>query len=407
MSKNSPASGTPETPYVVLVLQGGGALGAYHIGAYQALCEAGYSPDWITGVSIGSINAAILAGTPPEQRLSRLETFWDTIARPSFWDSFVPSALRRWYNAGSAMQALLFGQPGFSWPYFINPYLAPAGTPAATSFYDNTPLRLTVEEMTDFDLINAQQVRLSLGVTKVTTGNLVFFDNTSESDRPIGAEHVIASSSIPPLFPATRVKGELYWDGGIVDNTPLDPVLAEQDRHPERHTLVFMIDLWDGSGPEPRTMDEVLWRQNQIQFASRTDRHIREIVERENLRRALGSKAAAHPTAPPAFADPTFQDGTLFAYGNLDIVRITYHPRSDETALSYLDFSHLSIAERRSDGYADMKLALSAAPWLITPPRGEFQLGAPVVGEARRLDGARAAFHHVTHGEIHSQAPGT
>lgn len=399
-----------DNPYIALVLQGGGALGAYHVGAFRALQEIGYTPNWVSGVSIGSINAAIIAGNAPDEQLGKLEELWNVISRPAYWENLVPSSLRSWYNAGSAMQALFFGQPNFSTPYFLNPYFAPAGSPAATSLYDNSPLRATLERMTNFDIINAQIMRLTLGVTRVRTGNVIFFDNTNKDDLPIGSEHVIASTAIPPMFAGVRVKGELYWDGGIVDNTPLEPVLADQDKHPQRDTLVFMIDLWDGSGPEPRTMDEVLWRQNQIQFASRTDRQIRQVVERENMQRAMSHMAAQMPSESLDTMPQAFKDGIAFRYGNLDIVRITYHPRVDQTALSYVDFSRWSVAQRRADGYADMKFALQEAPWLRVPTdkaasgkRAMVSFGADAAEAATR---PRAAFHHISQGAVKSEFPG-
>lgn len=401
---NNPQAHTSK-PFIALVLQGGGALGAYHVGAFRALAEAGYTPDWVTGVSIGAVNAALIAGNKPDERLPKLQQFWEVIIRPSIWDEMMPSGFLRWSNTISAMQALMFGQPNFSSPFFVNPYLAPPGTPAATSFYDNTPLRNTMVQLVNFSLINTVQMRMSLGVTKVKTGDLVFFDNTSEQDRPIGAEHVIASSSIPPLYPGTVVKGEQYWDGGIVANTPLEPVLADQDQHPERDTLVFMIDLWDGSGAEPRTMDEVMWRYNQIQFASRTDRHIREVVERENMRRAM-NQMAQHLPAETLQSMPAFPDGTTYTYGNLDIVRITYHPRADQTSLSYVDFSRSSIEERQADGYADMKLALDQSPWTRQPAEGEqsmpLSFAVRASGDTPPAPPARAAVHHLKGGQLRS-----
>lgn len=397
--------GTAQTPpYVALVLQGGGALGAYHIGAYQALQEAGYTPQWVTGVSIGAVNAALIAGNAPDQRLQAMEEFWHIISRPSFWDQMMPSSLRRWFNTGSAIQALMFGQPNFSRPFFVNPYLAPAGTPAATGVYDSTPLRETLERMVNFDMINACRMRLSLGVTKVRTGNVLFFDNTNPDYLPFGSDHVIASSAIPPMYPGVRVKGDMYWDGGVVDNTPLEPVLADQDEHPDRHTLVFMIDLWDGSGPEPQTMDEVMWRQYQIQFASRTERHIRQVVEQGNMRRAL-RYMAQRMSAEELSSVPVFMDGETFEYGNLDIVRITYEPRSDQTSLSYVDFSRGSIAQRQQDGYSDMKMALEKAPWITPKPADD---AGAAVSFATRGESAfpRAAIHHMKHGQVESTFPG-
>lgn len=400
----NPASGSSEQarPFIALVLQGGGALGAYHVGAYQAMHENGYIPDWIAGVSIGAVNAALIAGNRPEDQLDRLTEFWQIITRPAPWDGAVPDGLRKFYNMSSAWMALMFGQPNFSLPFFTNPYLAPPGSAAAMAFYDNSPLGETLRRLADFDLINARQMRLSLGVTRVSTGDMHFFDNTHAGDLPLGPEHVLASSSIPPMFHGARINGELYWDGGIIDNTPLEIVLEDQDNHPERHTLVFMIDLWDASGPEPRTMDEVLWRQNQIRFASRTDKHIKQVVEKENLRRTI-SQMSQQLGPHLSSAEPAFEDGTAFQYGNLDIVRITYQPDADQTALSYVDFSRSSIAERRAAGYADMKTALAEAPWFKRHVREA--TGAPLVAPSA-AEPASAALHYVCRRQITSATPG-
>jgi NTE family protein len=378
--------------YVVLVLQGGGALGAYHAGAFRAMVEAGYTPQWVAGVSIGAVNAALIAGNPPAQQLATLEEFWEIIIRPSPWDKLVPESLLKLYNTGNALQGVMLGQPNFSVPFYINPYLAPPGTPPALALYDNSPLRNTLDRMVDFERLKQGTPRLSLGVTKVRTGDVLYFDNTRSEHGPITAEHVIASSSIPPFYGGVHIDGELYWDGGIVDNTPLEPVLEDQDAHPDRDTLVFMVDLWDGSGPEPRTLDEAMWRLNAIQFASRTERHIQQMIERENLKRRLATVTSG---------TPTFPDGTTFSYGNLDIVRVNYIPDEDQTSLSYLDFSRLSINERREAGYRDMKLALDAAPWSaragVLGSRGIDEAAAPV---------PNAAMHTIKRGTIETTTPG-
>lgn len=397
---NDAPGATPERPFIALVLQGGGALGAYHVGAYRALSEAGMQPDWVTGISIGSINAALIAGNRPAERLSRLEEFWKLVGDPAIFEAFWPNSLLQLYNTGSALQSLLFGQPNFSRPYFINPYLAPAGSPAATGFYDNSPLRQTIARLTSLHLINSARPRLSLGVTRVRTGNLIYFDTTNPDTMPFTLDHILSSAAIPPLYPGVRINGELYWDGGVVDNTPLEPVLDDQAANPARHTLVFMVDLWGNTEQEPRTLDEVMWRYNQIQFASRTDRHIREVVERENLKRALSQMARQVPPDVQGGL-PVLPDGSFYTYGNLDIVRITYTPSSNQTALSYLDFSHSSIEERKAEGYVDMRDALNESPWQYDDP-------AEVQTRSRKQAGAapRAAMHTVARHHVTSATPG-
>lgn len=341
-------------PQIVLALQGGGALGAYHIGAYQALAEAGYHPDWIIGISIGAINAAIIAGNPPDRRVAQLEGFWRAISRPDEWGAYLNGVARQFFNRLSIGQSIILGQPRFFTPRVIAPHLAPPGTPAATSYYDTTPLVETLCRYVDFELINHGPVRLSLGATKVTTGELVFFDSQR---HPLGPEHVLASSSLPPGFPATRVDGELYWDGGCVANTPLQAVLSEPPAGP---ALIIAIDLWNPRGPEPETMDDVLWRQRQIQFASRTIHDVQMVAQMLNMRWMIGELRELVPEA----ARGNLPRGMLAepVKGSVDLVHIVYQPRPDEAPQSAADFSRPSIAARRAAGYADMRRVLEQAP---------------------------------------------
>ncbi|MGH7124603.1 MAG: patatin-like phospholipase family protein [Stellaceae bacterium] len=226
---------------VALVLQGGGALGAYQVGAYQALDEAGYEPDWFAGTSIGAINAAIMAGNPRERRLEQLEAFWARICRPV---PFAPAdgLSRRLFNTWSAWQTTALGQPGFFEPRPVNPFLSVPGTTQAISYYDTTALRATLESLIDLDRVNSGAQRLSLGAVNVRTGEQVYFDTLRQK---LGYEHIMASGALPPAFPPVEIEGEWYWDGGIVSNTPLDVVIEQL---PRRSTLCFMIDLFDAGG---------------------------------------------------------------------------------------------------------------------------------------------------------------
>jgi NTE family protein len=348
--------------YVVLVLQGGGALGAYQIGAYQAMEEAGYRPDWVSGISIGAVNSAIIAGNPPGDRVERLEELWNAISRPDGWGALLTGEFREWFNRASIAEAILFGQPNFFRPRISSPYFAPPGTPEAVSFYNDSPLRDTLERFADFDLINAGAVRLSLGVTKVRTGELEFFDNTRQK---IGPEHVMASGSLPPAFPGTPIAGELYWDGGCVSNTPLEAVIQDE---PKMDTLVFMIDLWSKVGAEPRSIDEVLWRQKQIQYASRTDYTIKSIALRVNqryrLRVELDRKLSDLSLDSLESRSLTAVRATLgFESRKMHIAHIIYEPGPDQLPMSDVEFSRPSIADRRAAGYHDMEFALKEAPW--------------------------------------------
>jgi NTE family protein len=339
---------------IVLVLQGGGALGAYHIGAYQALAERDFHPHWISGISIGAINSAVLAGNPPDRRVDQLAAFWEAISWPDFPGHTASTGVNVLLNTASNAEALLFGQPNFFRPRFPNPLLVGSATPETMSFYDTTPLLPTLRRFADFSLINAGTVRLSLGATNVATGDLEFFDSTVTRIEP---EHVLASGSLPPGFPATAVGGELFWDGGCVSNSPLQAVLDDQ---PKSRTVVFVVDLWDPAGQPPRTMGEVQWREKQIQYASRTSRHIEAVATAINLRHAI--RLLKQADAPEVAAVP--QD-ILGAVGpRLDIVHITYRPGADQIPNSDAEFSRASIRERRAAGYADMQTALTAEPWL-------------------------------------------
>ena len=238
---------------VALVLQGGGALGAYQAGVYEALAEAGVHPDWVAGVSIGAINGALIAGNPPETRVDKLRAFWEGItASPHLdWtaqllDSFAQGdTTRQILNQTSALSALIAGAPGFFDLRFPAPWFRPVGTPHATSFYDTTRLTTTLERLIDFERINAGTTRLSVGAVNVRTGNFVYFDTTTHT---IGPRHIMASGALPPGFPAVEIEGEHYWDGGLVSNTPLQWV-AESS--PRLDTLAFQVDLWSARGELP------------------------------------------------------------------------------------------------------------------------------------------------------------
>ena len=253
------------SPRQVLVLQGGGALGAYQSGVYEALHEADIEPDWVSGVSIGAINAALIAGNPPERRLAALCEFWDRITDRSIWP-YTPDGdiYRQSRNTISALTTALFGQPGMFNPHKTNPWFLPPGAQEATSFYDNGPLRQTLEELVDFKRLNEGDVHFSVGAVHVLTGNYVFFDNRKEE---IHVEHVLASGALPPAFPMVQIGTDYFWDGGIVSNTPLQHLLAQDD---DVNSLVFQVDLFSARGDLPRTMSDVMGRHKDILYSSRT-----------------------------------------------------------------------------------------------------------------------------------------
>jgi NTE family protein len=342
-------------PAIALALQGGGGLGAYHIGAYEALAEEGLLPDWVCGISIGAFNAALIAGNRPEHRLAKLVGFWDAISWPDVSLSANALQLRYWHNAASYANAVLFGQPNFFIPRNPVSLLAPDMPAQEVSFYDTTPMLATLQRFAEFPIHGNGKaaVRLSLGATDIETGNVHYFDSTHDA---IGPEHVLASGSLPPGFPATSVNGKLYWDGACVSNTPLDEIV-NQSNH--ARLVVFMIDLWSAAGKPPQNMNEVFWRMKQIEYASRADYHIKSVAATEKLRQVMQLLKAQN--APEAVAVP---DDRATRTQRLDIVHIIYRPGPDQIPESDAEFSRDSIAERRRAGYADLKRAIAKAPWL-------------------------------------------
>ena len=264
----------PPFECIALLLQGGGALGSYQAGVYQALAEADLHPDWVAGISIGAINSAIIACNPPEARAAKLRAFWEGITTNPLFDwaaaaeQFAPKGdiARSLFNQMSAAWALVGGAPGFFALRNPGPWLQPAGCLEATSFYETKLLKTTLEQLVDFDRINSGEMRFSVGAVNVRTGNFVYFDNTTREIRP---EHVMASGSLPPGFPAVEVEGEYYWDGGLLSNTPLAWVVEHE---PRQDTLAFQVDLWSARGEFPANLAEVATRQKEIQYSSRTRR---------------------------------------------------------------------------------------------------------------------------------------
>lgn len=265
----------------VIVLQGGGALGAYQAGVYEELNRTGHRPGWIAGISIGAINAAIIAGNPPERRIERLKAFWHLVSsKLLFGPPGVGEQVRSHFNDASAYYAVLFGLPGFFQPRVPPAWLYPTGAQQSLSYYETEPLRETLLDLIDFDLINSRQLRLSVGAVNIRTGNFVYFDN---ADREIGPEHIMASSALPPGFPPVEIEGEFYWDGGLVSNTPLQYVL---DQVPRPDMLVFQVDLFSARGPMPRSLFDVSEREKDIRYSSRTRLNTDVARHEQALRRA-------------------------------------------------------------------------------------------------------------------------
>ena len=356
---------------IALVLQGGGALGAYQGGVYEALVEAGCHPNWIAGISIGALNAAIIAGNPPERRVERLREFWQTICQspllPGFAAAALPlaadltGALRGAVSGWSVWRTLSEGQAGFFAPRLPPAYWLPPTGPDRASYYDTAPLRATLERLVDFDRINApRQMRVSVGAVNVRTGNFVYFDNTEQTLRP---EHFMASGALPPGFPAVQIDGEYYWDGGMVSNTPLYQVLSDEGH---RNALVFQVDLWSAAGPLPVDLPQVAERSKDIQYSSRT-RLVTEFMRRkQEQQRLLHDLMALVPAAK--HADPAFRQAQAHASrARVNVVHLIYRDKPYEGHYKDYEFSDASRRMHWSSGMEDMRHTLSHGHWLDLP----------------------------------------
>jgi NTE family protein len=350
----------PKKLRIVLVLQGGGALGAYQAGVYQALHEHDLVPDWIVGTSIGAINAALIAGNPQADRLHKIKAFWDRVSHPDGMDmTRVSDSLRQsniWFNT---LDTVVRGVPGFFTPRLFSGFaLGMQVPPEQASFYDTSALNDTLEELVDFDYLNADGgIRLTVNAVNVGTGELAQFDSHSGD---LCADHVRASGSLPPAFAPVRIDGALYWDGGLYSNTPLESVLNEL---PSGDTICFMVDLWSAEGPEPVTMDQVNTRQKDVTYASRSKRHIDDYVVTHTMQRKLRDMYARMPAGSRSEQD----EAELLALGcdaTLHIVRLPYAGRDWHMAAKDVNFSKGSIEWRWDQGYRDAMRALRHAGWL-------------------------------------------
>lgn len=352
---------------IALLLQGGGALGAYQGGVYEAMVEHGVEPSWIAGISIGAINSAIICGNPPGQRLAKLREFWELASTPHpsligglFGGLFTGGAARSAINQMAAGQTLFGGVPGFFTPRFPPPTLLSNGGPAATSWYDTSVLRPTLERLVDFDRINAREIRLSVGAVNVRTGNFAYFDNHEQTIRP---EHVMASGALPPAFPAVEIDGHFYWDGGMVSNTPLDWVLTKRC---DLDTLVLQVDLWSARGTLPRDMAGVAVRMKDIQYSSRT-RATTDAFQKAQALRAEFNKLLAQ--LPPELAD--LPEAKLLAKASdpavYNIIQLIYRSPAYEGESKDYEFSRQTMEDHWRAGYRDAKITL-ARPEALTPP---------------------------------------
>ena len=339
---------------IVLVFQGGGALGAYQAGVYQALHETGIEPDWIIGTSIGAINASLIAGNEAENRLDRLEEFWRRMERKEFW------GLVNWpglADTASYWSTLLAGIPGFFKP---NPLALlgahyPLGRDSA-GFYSTAPLAKTLTELVDFALIARCTPRLTVGAAHVRTSEMRYFDSR---EAAITVEHVMASGALPPAFPAVRIDGELYWDGGILSNTPTEAIF---DDDPRRDSLIFAVHMWNPMGPEPESIWEVLHRQKDIQYSSRVASHIARQRQVHKLRHVVSELVKLMPddVRNRAVVKDLAQYGCLT---RMHVVQLLAPRLDNENHTKDIDFSPTGISLRWEAGYGDTRRALQRAPW--------------------------------------------
>jgi NTE family protein len=332
----------------VLVLQGGGALGSYQAGAYKALCAHGFEPDWVAGISIGAINAAIIAGNPRELRVPRLKEFWDMVSAPVPWMPKLASDHgRSVFNEASAATVAAFGVPGFFMPRFPPAQFLPSSRVDNLSYYDTAPLRATLERLIDFDRINAGVTRLSVGAVNIKTGNFAYFDNAR---GPIGPEHIMASGALPPGLPAVEIDGEFYWDGGIASNTPLDYVL---DQNARDDLLIFQVDLFSARGPLPTTLLEVAEREKDIRYSSRTRLNTDLNKRIRHARRALRALIAKLPD--DLKSDPSVAILNEAAKENsVTVVHLIYRRKTHQSSSKDYDFSRLSVHDHWRAGEEDV-----------------------------------------------------
>lgn len=347
---------------IALVLQGGGALGAYQVGVYEAMHEAGLEPDWVSGVSIGAVNAAIIAGNKPENRLDRLTDFWSRITDRTVW-LHTPDGdiFRQMRNAASAFHTMVMGQPGFFAPHKLNPWLSPAGAKSATSYYDSSPLRETLLELVDFDLLNKGDCRFSVGAVNVTSGNFIFFDNAKHRIEP---EHIMASGALPPAFAPVQIGTDYFWDGGIVSNTPLQHLLAQDD---DINSLVFQVDLFSASGALPRTMPDVMGREKDISYSSRT-RQVTDMFQRLQRWKTRAYRALLKiPEADLTDEERAMRD-KLARLPAHTILQLIYQQKSYEGNAKDYEFSRTSMREHWQSGHDDTKRTMMHKHWLEMPP---------------------------------------
>ncbi len=360
----------PPFERIALLLQGGGALGSYQAGVYQALAEANLHPDWVAGISIGAINAALIAGNPPEKRVEKLREFWETVSAnplgpmPSPSIQFPDSYLHKLVYQTRAFFTVLLGVPNFFSPRIPPPSLFTPQSTDTLSYYDTAPLKATLERLVDFERINAGTMRFSVGATNVRTGNFTHFDTTTHRIAP---DHVMASGSLPPGFPATKIDGEYYWDGGVVSNTPLQWML---DSRPRLDTLAFQIDLWSAAGDLPGNLVHLAEREKDIQYSSRTRAATNLYKTTQKIRIAAAELLKQLPAdlrkRPEAKLLAEHADDKV-----CNIVHLIYRTKSYEGIAKDFQFSRQTMEDHWQAGFQDAVASLSHPEILQRPDRLE------------------------------------
>jgi NTE family protein len=346
----------------VLVLQGGGALGSYQAGVYEGLAEHGARPEWVAGISIGAINAALIAGNPPERQVERMREFWRLVSdgpQASVWP--LGGSTRGLVSQVNAAGTVLFGVSGFFTPRFPPPQLQPPGAIGALSYYDSAPLKATLERFVDFDRINAGETRFSVGAVNLRNGNFAYFDNRREKIRP---EHIMASGALPPGLPPVEIDGEFYWDGGLVSNTPLEYVLEERS---DRDLLIFQVDLFPAEGPMPQTLAQAAEREMDIRYSSRTRLNTDQALREHQLKRMVRSLLE---TLPPDMRQTETARclADLSVENAITIVHLIYRRKAFESHAKDYEFSRDTMLEHWASGLAAVNRSFEKRAQMMNPP---------------------------------------
>lgn len=385
IGKNMKKPATRHYDNVTLVLQGGGALGAYQAGVFEGMTEAGYAPDWVAGVSIGAINAALIAGNPPDKRVARLREFWDLVSSgvlldaPAFFDP-----LRATFNRASSALSATLGVPGFYAPRVPPAVFAPPGHPDALSVYDTSLLHGTLESLVDFDLINHNGIRLSLEAVNISSGNSAYFDSRQ---LRIDSRHVMASGALPPAFAPVEIDGDYYWDGGIVSNTPLWYVL---DDEPRIGGLIVQVDLFSARGDLPQNLDQVMERRKDIMYSSKTRSNTTRVTEREQMKGALKRVLAKIPVEFRNDADVKALEA-ICSRPHVDIVHLINRRYSYTTSSKDYEFSRATVRQLWEAGLEDFRRTITHPEWLgktdVAGDMGVYDLTRKPQGKTREKPG--------------------